>query len=195
MISFEDPLKRKTAGLLTPVRRLLNGEPAHDARVYLLFAGKLASKKKISAALAAYGAAAPLQFKAGDAAGALRTAKLLLCFPEGGLLGAGLALDAAQEILAAGGAEYADGAADVGAQPHADLVHVADLGRVVADPVGLAADVLEGRRHERDGGHLRHRAADRRKRVVQQRRAQLVVVQLRAAVVTSGVAVAAPPAS
>ena len=107
MISFEDPLKRKTAGLLTPVRRLLNGEPAHDARVYLLFAGKLASKKKISAALAAYGAAAPLQFKAGDAAGALRTAKLLLCFPEGGLLGAGLALDAAQEILAAGGAETA----------------------------------------------------------------------------------------
>ena len=107
MISFENRLKRRTSDLLIPVRRLLDGDPGHDARVYLLFAGKLASKKRTPTALAAYGAAVPLQFRAGDAAGALETAKLLLSLPEGGGLGAGLALDAAQEILAAGGAETA----------------------------------------------------------------------------------------
>ncbi len=90
---------------MAPVRRLLNGEPAHDGRVYLLFADKLAAKGRTYAAIAAYGAAIPLQFKAGDAAGALETTRRLFSFPDGAFPGAGLALEAAREVLACGGPE------------------------------------------------------------------------------------------
>ena len=104
MPSFKSHIKRGKPDLLTPVQRLLNGDPAHDGRVYLLLAGKLAGKGETSTAITAYGAAVPLQFKAGDAAGALQTVKRIFSFTDGGYLGAKLALDAAREILAAGDA-------------------------------------------------------------------------------------------